>query len=68
MLDLKSNVSDQMVDSPSSHYSARLNESGIIILFFIFLNTGRGLEDPSFSLINVAGTKFYRKPLMHHSF
>jgi hypothetical protein len=34
---------------------------------FFFLNSGRGLEDPRFSSINVAGTKFYRKPLIKHT-
>jgi hypothetical protein len=32
-----------------------------------FLNSGRGLEDPRFCIIKVAGTKFCKKPLIQHS-
>jgi hypothetical protein len=35
----------------------------LLSLSFFFLNSGRGLEDPRFYKIKVAGTKFWKKPL-----
>jgi hypothetical protein len=47
--------------------ASKWNFSGLISAMHFFFNTGRGLEDPGFTSINVAGTKFYRKPLIQHS-